>query len=116
MQGYIANFIVYTMAMVGFICLALFVYKKSMNFPQNLANKDYLKVENLIKLAPTKTVYIIKVGCERFLVAGDASSTTMLAKLDKDNLPPVEEISTMQNQELKIPNLQEIMNKFNNRG
>ena len=62
MQGYIANFIVYTMAMVGFICLALFVYKKSMSFPQNLANKDYFKVENLIKLAPTKTVYIIKVG------------------------------------------------------
>lgn len=113
MQGYIANFIVYTMAMVGFICLALFVYKKSMSLPQNLANREYLKVENLIKLSATKTVYIIKVGSERFLVAGDASNTTMLAKLDKDNLPPVEEIPTEQNQEIKIPQIKDIWKKIN---
>ena len=113
MQGYIVNFVVYTMAMVGFICLALFVYKKSMSLPQNIINKDYLKVENLIKLSATKTVYIIKAGCERFLIAGDTANTTLLAKLDKDNLPPVVENDTVQNQEVKIPNLKDIFNKIN---
>lgn len=113
MQNYIMNFIVYTMAMVGFICLALFVYKKSMSLPQNLMNKDYLKVENLIKLSATKTVYIIKAGCERFLIAGDTTNTTLLAKLDENNLPPVVEADTAQNQEVKIPNLKDIFNKFN---
>ena len=63
MQSYLANFIVYTLAMVGFIFIALFVYKKSMSLPQTGINKDYLKVENFIKLSATKTVYIIKAGC-----------------------------------------------------
>lgn len=113
MQNYIMNFIVYTMAMVGFICLTLFIYKKSMSLPQNLINKDYLKVENLIKLSATKTIYIIKAGCERFLIAGDTTNTTLLAKLDKDNLPPEIENDSEQAQEIKIPNLKNILNKFN---
>ena len=67
MQNYIANFIVYTMAMVGFICLTLLIYKKSMSLPQNLINKDYLKVENLIKLSATKTIYIVKTASAEIL-------------------------------------------------
>lgn len=113
MQNYIANFIVYTMAMVGFIWLALFIYKKSMSMPQNFANRDYLKVENFIKLAPTKTVYVLKAGTERFLLAGDTTSTTLLAKLDKDNLPPDEEVASEQNQQIKLPQIKDILNKFN---
>jgi flagellar biogenesis protein FliO len=66
-----------------------------------------------MKLSATKTVYIIKAGCERFLVAGDTANTTLLAKLDENNLPPVVENNSEQTQEVKIPNLKDILNKFN---
>ena len=94
MNSYIVNFATYTLAMVGFIVLMLFVYKKAMYTPANAKNREYLNVENVLKLSPTKTVYIIKAGTERFLVAGDTTTTTMLAKLDEkniNNLLPMEE-------------------------
>lgn len=86
MNSYIVNFATYTLAMVGFIVLILFVYKKAMYTPINAKNREYLNVENVLKLSPTKTVYIIKAGTERFLVAGDSTTTTMLAKLDFENI------------------------------
>lgn len=86
MNSYIVNFATYTLAMVGFIVLILFVYKKAMYTPINAKNREYLNVENVLKLSPTKTVYIIKAGTERFLVAGDSTTTTMLAKLDSENI------------------------------
>ncbi len=92
MNTYIINFATYTFAMIGFIALILYIYKKSVYNTLNIKNKNYLNVENLLRLSPTKTVYIVKAGKERFLIAGDNSTTTMLAKLDKDNLP--EEINT----------------------
>ena len=54
--------------------------------PINAKNREYLNVENVLKLSPTKTVYIIKAGTERFLVAGDSTNTTLLAKLDSENI------------------------------
>ena len=86
MNSYIVNFATYTLAMVGFIVLILFVYKKAMYTPINAKNREYLNVENVLKLSPTKTVYIIKAGTERFLVAGDSTNTTLLAKLDSENI------------------------------
>ncbi len=87
MNSYIINFATYTFAMIGFIALILYVYKKSVYNTLNVKNKNYLNVENILRLSPAKTIYIIKAGTERFLIAGDNSTTTMLAKLDKDNLP-----------------------------
>ena len=89
MNGYIINFATYTFAMIGFIVIVLYVYKKSVCMPNNL-NNQYLKVENMIKLSPAKSVYIIKAGYERFLVAGDSSSTTLLAKLEAENIDTTE--------------------------
>ncbi len=85
MNSYIVNFATYTLAMIGFIVLLLFVYKKAMYTPTNIKNREYLNVENVLKISPTKTIYIIKAGCERFLIAGDNTTTTMLAKLDENN-------------------------------
>lgn len=85
MNSYIIHFVIYTFAMIGFIVMALFVYKKAVYAPQNTSKKNLLSVETLLKLAPTKTVYIIKAGTERFLIAGDSANTTMLAKLDSVN-------------------------------
>ena len=85
MNSYIMHFVIYTFAMIGFIVMALFVYKKAVYAPQNSGKKNILSVETLLKLAPTKTVYVIKAGSERFLIAGDSSNTTMLAKLENEN-------------------------------
>ena len=82
MNSYLVHFVTYTFAMIGFIVIALYVYKKSMYSGTTQKNKDYLRVENSLKLSPTKTVYVIKAGKEKFLIAGDSANTTMLAKLD----------------------------------
>lgn len=113
--GYIVHSLVAILAIFGLLFLALVVYKKTMNFPLNMKYKDYLKVENLIKLAPTKTVYILKAGTERFLVAGDAASTTMLAKLDDNNIPPEIEYEdeTIQQTSCSSGILKQIMDKIN---
>ncbi len=77
------------LAMIGFIAAALYVYKKTMTGDQTARDKGYLKVENYMKLSPTKTLYVIKAGSERFLIAGDSSNTTMLSKLDENNKPEI---------------------------
>ena len=86
MNSYLIHFATYTFAMIGFIVMVLFIYKKSMYSPTQGRKRNYLTIENTLKLAPTKTVYVIKAGTERFLVAGDAGNTTMLAKLDENNV------------------------------
>lgn len=85
MNSYIIHFVIYTFAMIGFIVIALLVYKKTVYTPQSTNNKNLLSVETLLKLAPTKTIYILKAGSERFLIAGDSANTTMLAKLEDIN-------------------------------
>ena len=62
MNGYLVNFAVYTLAMVGFLALAIYVYKKTVYSTANTPNKDFLKVENTLRLSATKTVYVIKAG------------------------------------------------------
>ena len=85
MNGYIVNFAVYTMAMIGFVVMALYIYKKAKYTTSDLKNKNFLQVESLLKLSPVKSIYVIKAGKERFLIAGDSANTTMLAKLVEDN-------------------------------
>ncbi len=82
MGSYILNFMVYTMAMCGLICFALFVYKKFAvgNFLSK--NSQFLNVEEALSLAPRKTLYVIRAGEERFLIASDVDKTTLISKLD----------------------------------
>lgn len=85
MNSYILHFAVYTFAMIGFIVMALFVYKKTMYAPKQANSKNFLNIETSIKLSATKTIYVIKAGQEKFLIAGDTANTTMLAKLEDQN-------------------------------
>lgn len=85
MNIYLINFAVYTLAMIGFIAVALFIYKKSIYSGTVSKNKDFLRVENSLRLSAAKTVYVLKAGNERFLIAGDAANTTMLAKLNENS-------------------------------
>ena len=59
MNTYLVNFIVYTFAMLGFIVLILLIYKKSVTTTMQKNTKNLLSIETSMKLAPTKTIYII---------------------------------------------------------
>ena len=82
-MGYLANFIVYTLAMVGVIVVALLVFKNSVNFHAGNKSK-HLKVLDSITIAPRKTLYIVSAGQEKFLIAGDVNETTLISKLENN--------------------------------
>lgn len=81
MGSYILNFTVYTMAMCGLIFFALFVYKKFADGGMYSKNSKFLNVEDTLSLGPRKTLYVIRAGKEKFLVAGDADKTSLISKL-----------------------------------
>lgn len=81
MSGYLVSFTVYTAAMCGLIFFALFVYKKFA--AGNLSsNSRFLNVEDALSLGPRKTLYVIKAGNEKFLIASDMDKTSLISKLD----------------------------------
>lgn len=86
MGHYILSFSVYTMAMIGFICLALFVYKKFSVTGMSTKRKGSLKIEDALGLSPRKTLYIVSAGKEKFLIAADLDRTSLISKLDTANL------------------------------
>ncbi len=81
MGGYIANFTVYTMAMIGLICFAVFVYKKFTDGTMRSDNTKFLSVEDSMSLSPRKTLHVVRAGNEKFLIASDIERTTLISKL-----------------------------------
>lgn len=81
-MGYLGNFIVYLLAMVGLIILALFVYKKFNVNALGVKSNHTLKVEDTLSLSARKSLYIIRNGSERFLIAADFDRTTLISKLE----------------------------------
>lgn len=80
-MGYLSNFIVYTLAMVGVMMLAVFVFKNATG--NNLkGGSKYLKVIDTMSLGPRKTLYIVSAGEEKFLIAGDVDKTSLISKLN----------------------------------
>ena len=80
-MGYITNFIVYTLAMVGVIVVALLVFKNATTIGGGKASK-YLKIIDSISLGQRKNLYIVSTGKEQFLIAGDVNNTCPISKLD----------------------------------
>ena len=80
-MGYITNFIVYTLAMVGVIVVALLVFKNATSIGQGRSSK-YMKLIDTMSLGSRKTLYIVSAGKEKFLIAGDVDKTSLIAKLD----------------------------------
>jgi flagellar biogenesis protein FliO len=81
MGGYIANFTVYTMAMIGLICFAIFVYKKFTDGTMRSGDGKFLEVEESMSLSPRKTLHVVRAGNEKFLIASDVDRTTLISKL-----------------------------------
>lgn len=80
-MGYLSNFIVYTLAMVGVIMLSVLVFKTSTSTGIKAKSK-YLKVHDTLSLGPRKTLYIVSAGDEKFLIAGDVDKTSLISKLE----------------------------------
>ena len=81
-MGYLSNFIVYFMAMIGIIILALYVYKKFSISNFTVKRNNSLHIEDTLSLSPRKTLYVIRNGAERFLIAADLERTTLISKLE----------------------------------
>ena len=82
MKVYILNFVVYLMAMIGVIYVSLMVFKKTIGQNNLKSDKSLIKVEGSLNIAPRKTLHVINVEGEKFLIASDIQSTTFLSKLD----------------------------------
>lgn len=85
-MGYLIHFIVYFMAMIGIIILAVFVYNKFNIGTVGVKNTRSLRVEDSMSLSPRKTLYVIRSGNERFLIAGDMERTTLISKLENEEV------------------------------
>ena len=109
-MGYLANFIVYTFAMVGVIMFALFVFKQSTTNVGNKSSK-LLSVIDTMSLGPRKTLYIVSAGKEKFLIAGDVDKTSLISKLE-DNIS-TQEISTsviIEKEDFPVKSFKETLN------
>ena len=84
MSTYLVHFLVYALAMVGMIGLCMFVFKKTMVNPKCAQKDNGLSVENALNLSQRKTLYVVKAGEEKFLIAADAERTSVLAKLNEN--------------------------------
>ena len=84
MTNYLINFSLYTLAMVGIIFCALFVFKSVMTGKGFSKKSGFLSVEETMNLSPRKTLYVIRAGGERFLLASDIDKTNLIAQLDKN--------------------------------
>jgi len=93
MNGYFINFIVYTLAMIGVMLLSVVVYKKAMSGGFNSKKGRMIKIEESLGLTPKKTLYVVSVDDEKFLIASDTERTSFLAKLKdrKERIAPAKE-------------------------
>ena len=81
MGHYLANFSVYTMAMLGLIFFAVYVYKKFFMGVTGTASAKMLSIEETLPINPRKSLIVVRAGEERFLVASDVDKTTLISKL-----------------------------------
>lgn len=114
MTGYLINFSIYTLAMVGLIFAALFVFK---TFSNKCFSKksSMLNIEDSMSLSPRKTLYIINAKGENFLIAADIDKTTLISKLDcKTALEDENTNSTREDKSYKLSSFDglESLNEF----
>lgn len=85
MEGYIATFTIYTLAMIGVIFVGLVVVKKSLSFNPQKGKNNFLKVETSLCLEPRKNLYVVKAGKEKFLIASSGENCQFMTKLEDNN-------------------------------
>ena len=83
MTHFLIKMIFYTSGVVGILLIAYVVAKNFLSGGILLQKKKgNLEIEESLAISPRKTLHIVKAFNEKFLVASDATSTTLLAKLN----------------------------------
>lgn len=103
-MGYLMNFTVYVLAMLGVIMTAVLVFKytngvkisKSGNGGKCGKLGNGLRVIDTLSLNPRKRLYVVEAGDERFLIAGDTERTTLISKLEAEKSIPALNIENHQ--------------------
>ena len=94
MNGYLINFIIYTLAMIGIMLVAVVIYKKIYSFAKPNNSKNGMTIEETLNLSPRKTLYVVNVKNEKFLIASDTDRTSFLAKLENDSTAQITKQAT----------------------
>lgn len=80
MSNYLLSFSIYTMAMIGLICFALYVFK-AVTGGCFTKKSSMLNIEDAMKLSARKTLYVVNAQGERYLIAADVDRTSLISKL-----------------------------------
>ena len=94
MSHYLFKFIFYTSGVIGLLLIA-YVFAKSCLSGGIILNKKKgnLEIEETLGISPRKTLHIVRAFDEKFLIASDANSTVLLAKLgDNGEIAPPKEV------------------------
>lgn len=103
-MAYLSNFLVYFLAMIGLIILALYVYKHFNVGGLTTKRSNLLSVEDSLSLSPRKTLFVVREGSERFLIAADMERTTLISKLESR---PIEQVPQVNSRAIKGADLSE---------
>ena len=83
MTAYLVKIIFYTAGVIGMLLIGFVVAKACLyNGATFNKRKGNLEIEESLAISPRKTLHIIRAFGEKFLVASDQNSTTLLAKLN----------------------------------
>lgn len=96
MVTYVTAFIFYTLAMIGILLIGFVVYKKTFQVDKG-ENKGTIKILDSLPIGNKKTLLVVKVKNEKFLIASGLEHTTFLSKLEDVKVSeqkPKEEIIT----------------------
>lgn len=85
MTTHIIAFIFYTLAMLGVMFVAFAVYKNVVLGQNSHISK--LKIEDMLRLNQRKSLYVINYEGEKFLIASDIDSTSLISKLNSKETP-----------------------------
>ena len=85
MTHYLFKFIFYTSGVIGLLLIGYIVAKNFLAGGIVMSRKKgNLEIEESLSISPRKTLHIVKAFDEKFLIASDSTSTTLLAKLNTD--------------------------------
>lgn len=83
MTAYLVKIVFYTAGVIGMLLIGFVVAKACLyNGATFNKRKGNLEIEESLPISPRKTLHIVRAFGEKFLVASDQNSTTMLAKLN----------------------------------
>ena len=91
MTGYIWSFMIYTLGAIGVLFMGYVMAKRFIDgtFGANLDAKNFLKLEQGLRLEQKKCIYVIKAGEQRFLIASTPEKVSFLSELKEGNVPEV---------------------------